>query len=32
MPLPQHQPAFVPMKLRLQPALANPFDHLQRIV
>src|SRR5215469_17750578 len=32
MPLSQQQLAFVPMELSLQPALAYPFDHLQRIV
>src|SRR5260370_41884012 len=30
--LPVVRPAFVPIELRLQPALACPFDDLQRIV
>jgi hypothetical protein len=32
MPLPQQQPAFVPFQLRLEPALACPFDNPQGIV
>src|SRR5271169_302673 len=32
MPLPQQELAFVPMQLRLQPALPGPFADLQRLV